>query len=347
MPNRMLRDWTRSDKIKLIGVHAERFFTRLIMKVDDYGCLYADATLLKADLFPYLMDKIREADLLRWMAECHKAGLIVLYENSGKKYVHILEFRQRLDKSRSKYPLPSETDFPEVVNGFPGEPEREVEPEKKLNIGPDGQACNKEILDKGGKKIFVPPTLVEAQAYIINCKGNSKLPNSWPEHRCMNAGADFFLHYKANGWVQGRGKPLKDWKAAADKWIVNELKGTFAPPQRPAPAAKAIPAVPPAPTLSKQEDEINYLYDRYLEGHCTIISIETTQYDYLKRIGAIQFSEDDRAHIRNQAQAYQREKELPADDSSLLDPLMKKFGILHFFRQLQVAERIEVFTLKK
>lgn len=139
MPNRMLRDWTDSDKMNAISVHAERFFTRLIMKVDDYGCFYADTRLLKANLFPLLLDVVREADITRWMAECRKAGLIVLYEASGKKYLQILDFKQRLDRAKAKHPLPpkdiglcqSVNDCREVVNDSP--PEIEVEVEKKRN----------------------------------------------------------------------------------------------------------------------------------------------------------------------------------------------------------------------
>lgn len=129
MPNRMIRDWTASDKINSVSVHAERFFLRLIMKADDFGCYHADSRLLKASLYPLLLDSIREADLLRWMTECQKAGLIVLYGNAGKKYLQIVDFRQRLDKARSKYPLPSVNDFRETVNEFPAEVETEVEPE--------------------------------------------------------------------------------------------------------------------------------------------------------------------------------------------------------------------------
>lgn len=31
----------------------------------------------------------------------------------------------------------------------------------------------------------------------------------------------FFDHYEANGWVQGRGKPVKDWKACVRTWEQN------------------------------------------------------------------------------------------------------------------------------
>jgi hypothetical protein len=131
MANRMLRDWTDSDKVNSLNVHSERFFTRLIMKVDDYGCFHADTRLLKAHLYPLLLDSIREADLLRWMAECQKAGLIVLYESSNKKYLQIKEFKQRLDKARSKYPLPESVPLSETfVHEFPAELEAELELER-------------------------------------------------------------------------------------------------------------------------------------------------------------------------------------------------------------------------
>jgi hypothetical protein len=159
MPIRMLRDWTGSDKVNGLSVYAERFFLRLIMKVDDYGCFYADARLLKANLFPLLLDNIREADLLRWMAECQKAGLIVLYEVQAKQYVQIQNFKQRLDKARNKFPLPDSTDFPEVVNEFPAETETEKKPKNTTAAAADSESdlnlkgiYNK--LDKSKASIF-------------------------------------------------------------------------------------------------------------------------------------------------------------------------------------------------
>jgi hypothetical protein len=125
----MLRDWTDSEKMLQVSVHAERFFIRLIMKVDDYGCFHANTSLLKANLFPLLLDVIREADISRWTTECHKAGLIVLYEAEGKKYLQINDFKQRLDRAKNKYPLPPSNDSREIVNDFPAEIETEVEEE--------------------------------------------------------------------------------------------------------------------------------------------------------------------------------------------------------------------------
>ncbi len=66
--------------------------------------------------------------------------------------------------------------------------------------------------DRIGKKAakqrtarFAPPTIEEVEAYCRE-RGNSVDAQRF---------VDF---YEANGWVQGRGKPLKDWKAAVRTW---------------------------------------------------------------------------------------------------------------------------------
>lgn len=128
MPNRVLRDWTDSIPINGLTVHAERFFTRLIMKVDDTGRFFADTRLLKAGLFPLLLDQIREADISRWIAECEKAGLIALYNRSGKPYLEINNFKQRLRIMRSKFPERPPNDS-QTADIRP--PETETNPETK------------------------------------------------------------------------------------------------------------------------------------------------------------------------------------------------------------------------
>lgn len=133
MPNRMLRDWTDSEKVNSLTAHGERFFTRLIMKVDDYGCFHADARLLKASLFPLQLDSVREADLSRWMTECQKAGLIVIYESNSKRFLQIIDFKQRLDKSNPKFPLPSSGNPLTTVTEFPPEAKTETKADSKTN----------------------------------------------------------------------------------------------------------------------------------------------------------------------------------------------------------------------
>lgn len=52
---------------------------------------------------------------------------------------------------------------------------------------------------------FTPPTVEEVQAYCAE-RGNR-----------VDA-QRFFDFYTANGWHQGRGKPIKDWRAAVRTW---------------------------------------------------------------------------------------------------------------------------------
>lgn len=56
---------------------------------------------------------------------------------------------------------------------------------------------------------FEPPTLDEAKAYASEMG--------------YQIDVDHFIdYYTANGWVQGRGKPIKDWKAALRNWAKND-----------------------------------------------------------------------------------------------------------------------------
>lgn len=52
---------------------------------------------------------------------------------------------------------------------------------------------------------FTPPTLEEVETY---CRERQNVVDA-------EAFVDF---YTTNGWVQGRGKPIKDWRAAVRTW---------------------------------------------------------------------------------------------------------------------------------
>lgn len=66
---------------------------------------------------------------------------------------------------------------------------------------------------------FIPPTIDEIKAYCLERK------NTVDAER-------FFDFYSANGWVQGRGKPIRDWKAAVRTW---ERTSGQASPEQPVP----------------------------------------------------------------------------------------------------------------
>lgn len=68
------------------------------------------------------------------------------------------------------------------------------------------------------RKRFTPPTVEEVRAYCQE-RNNGIDPQRF---------VDF---YTANGWTQGRGKPIKDWRAAVRTWEARDKQ--TAPVQRP------------------------------------------------------------------------------------------------------------------
>lgn len=104
MANRVLRDWTASEGIDRISPEAEVFFTRLIMKADDYGSFYGNSKLIRAALFP--LKEYKDSTISKWVDECIWAKLIFAYTVEGKEYLRIENFGQRLRNMRSTFPQP-------------------------------------------------------------------------------------------------------------------------------------------------------------------------------------------------------------------------------------------------
>lgn len=114
MANRIIRDWTCSETINELSESSELFFTRLIMKADDFGRFYGAPKLLKAQLFP--LRDFSPIQVKKWRDECVKNGIILIYENDGKEYIEIKDFNQRLRLMKSKFPEPPSNDGQMTVN---------------------------------------------------------------------------------------------------------------------------------------------------------------------------------------------------------------------------------------
>lgn len=132
MAKRVLKDWTASDKVDTLSAHAEVFFTRLIMKADDFGSYYANPKLLKAALFP-LKEEVTYKKIGVWVFECIEAGLIFPYEADGREYIRIVEFGQRLQNMRNAHPHPPKATSPEITvdNGKSPSEEKRNETERE------------------------------------------------------------------------------------------------------------------------------------------------------------------------------------------------------------------------
>lgn len=107
MPQRIVRDSIlTSERVDQLDHSAEVFYRRLMSVVDDFGRYDARPSILRAACYPLRIDKVREADISRWIAACVKAGLIVLYEVAGKPYLELLNLQDRRRAKHSKYPPP-------------------------------------------------------------------------------------------------------------------------------------------------------------------------------------------------------------------------------------------------
>lgn len=82
---------------------------------------------------------------------------------------------------------------------------------QSVPINKHKQNKTKKEVPNGTKKKFVPPTVLEVVNYCVERKNG------------LDAEA-FVDFYTANGWVQGQGKPIKDWKACVRTWEQREKK---------------------------------------------------------------------------------------------------------------------------
>jgi len=191
MPNRVIRDWTDSDRIDGISFQAEVLLLRVMMKADDLGAYHANPKLINSFCFP--LKNIRETDISRWLQELVSAGLIALYTADNKRYLHIINFGQRMRTVKPKYPQITENELIEfmtasrqqLVNIPPLEKETEVEEETE---------------EKPKGKSFTPPNLNEVISYFSE-KG-------YTEESAKKA----FEYYDTGNWIDGQGNKVNNWK---------------------------------------------------------------------------------------------------------------------------------------
>lgn len=107
-------------------------------------------------------------------------------------------------KKKREYRASIQGDVPPLIEGQSEDNVRTMsDKSKSKSIEIDKE---KDINNK--RKRFTPPTIDEVKAY---CR-----------ERHNNVDAERFIdYYETNGWVQGKGKPIKDWKAAVRTWEKN------------------------------------------------------------------------------------------------------------------------------
>ena len=133
MPDRILRAGIiKSDRVNLLSWPAEVFYRRLMSVVDDYGRYDGRTIILRSDLYPLKVDKVSLADVGKWKAECASAGLVSFYQVTGKEYLEIKDFGQRLRSMKSKWPAPADICQRMTADDSGCPPETEYEEETEI-----------------------------------------------------------------------------------------------------------------------------------------------------------------------------------------------------------------------
>lgn len=116
MPARLVREGIlTSERVDALSDAAEVFYRRLMSVVDDFGLYYGNPKLIRAACYPLRLDRVSDADVLAYIAECRAAGLVATPNVSGRPLIVILRFAQQERAKASKY-LPGET--PEQIKRF-------------------------------------------------------------------------------------------------------------------------------------------------------------------------------------------------------------------------------------
>lgn len=108
MPNRILREGIlTSHRVDSLSESAELFYRRLMSRLDDHGRCEAHPELLRTSCYPLRVDKVKAKQIVAWLGECEKAGLLVTYKAFGKSFIQAIDWRQQA-RSESKCPAPDE-----------------------------------------------------------------------------------------------------------------------------------------------------------------------------------------------------------------------------------------------
>ncbi|MGA5724594.1 hypothetical protein ACPCHQ_11720, partial [Ralstonia thomasii] len=94
-----------SERVDQLTAEAEVFYRRLLSVVDDFGRYFANPKLLRSACYP-LKDTITAESITRWLDECVRAGLLVVYRDDNKDYLEVDRFGQQVRAKTSKYPNP-------------------------------------------------------------------------------------------------------------------------------------------------------------------------------------------------------------------------------------------------
>jgi uncharacterized phage protein (TIGR02220 family) len=110
MPNRILADSIlSSETLNELCPEQECLWYRLLVSVDDYGCMDARPLIVLARCYPLRIESIQPSQIDTWIHDLAHVGLLVLYRADGKDYLQVAKWEehQRVRNKRHKCPLPA------------------------------------------------------------------------------------------------------------------------------------------------------------------------------------------------------------------------------------------------
>lgn len=190
-----------------------------------------------------------------------------------------------------------------------------------------------------------PPNLKTVRDFFLKIAGDSKKLHSWPPDKCQNTADLMHDHYEMNGWVQNKGKPIVSWQAACRQWIRREVDGTFSKPEFIKPETPVKHHLNSTTiNLHPMENEINYLFERFLENDQWALTneIDAKYYDFLKKDKRINFSNEQTADIKTKAirKLNMDPERIPTE---VLVRAMKHIGVLEYFKQQELQGKTKIF----
>jgi hypothetical protein len=206
MPNRYVREAAiKSKAVNSLSWQGEVFWRRLLNVVDDFGRYSADADVLRADVFPRQLDKVREADISRLLAECEKAGLLYRFEADSKWFLVMNQWEQGRAK-KSRYPEPPPNICKHLQTFVYGCEQMSPTPTPTPTLTPI-PTIERESAAAGQPEKPVEPHYAEA---VVPTWEEVKKMAEMPTCGVPEADArKFFYHYNANNlWQNKHGRPV-------------------------------------------------------------------------------------------------------------------------------------------
>lgn len=230
MPDRIVRAGIlSSEAINTLSWAGEVFYRRLISVVDDFGRYDARPAMLRSQLYPLRVDHVSDSDIGKLLTECVNAGLIRAYQVSGRPYLEVQKFSQRV-RSESKWPDPPPTGATLTTVSNP--PTGASTPLTVARGPPSSAAVVVDVdVDVCGtrKKPLAPRK--------TRCPDGFKISDRvyrWAEengHNSLDAQFDAFMSY-----VRRKGPTYLDW----DEALMTAIRGNWAKLSRPAPPSGKV-----------------------------------------------------------------------------------------------------------